>query len=182
MTKKLSQEFSRTESRFLGALSRLDEFLLHTQARIHSGFLSETTQVSNRENQGTNEDRSQNDPQPEVGVSLSQYSQNLGPKETSDKKNISLAAKTPKTRSEKPKYYVIRERYRKLVIVLYLCCCCKQLVFFNRISQRQKTRQSFSRKLEIVTFVFPFDSNNPVESRKMMRCTRKNIYTQTGAI
>ena len=33
VTKKLSQEFSRTESRILGALSKLDEFLLNPQVR-----------------------------------------------------------------------------------------------------------------------------------------------------
>ena len=33
VTKKLFQEFSRTESRFLGALSKLDEFLLNPQVR-----------------------------------------------------------------------------------------------------------------------------------------------------
>ena len=32
-TKKLSKEFSRTESRILGALSKLDEFLLNPQVR-----------------------------------------------------------------------------------------------------------------------------------------------------
>ena len=37
VTKKLSQEFSRTESRILGALSKLDEFLLNQQIRTHSG-------------------------------------------------------------------------------------------------------------------------------------------------
>ena len=34
--KKLSKEFSRTESRILGALSRLDEFFLNTQFRTCS--------------------------------------------------------------------------------------------------------------------------------------------------
>ena len=33
VTKRLSQEFSRTESRILGALSKLDEFLLNPQVR-----------------------------------------------------------------------------------------------------------------------------------------------------
>ena len=37
VTKKLFQEFSKTESRILGALSRLDEFLQNPQARAHSG-------------------------------------------------------------------------------------------------------------------------------------------------
>ena len=36
VTKKLSKEFSRTESRILGALSKLDEFLLNSQARTRS--------------------------------------------------------------------------------------------------------------------------------------------------
>ena len=36
VTKKLSKEFSRTESRILGALSKLDEFLLNSQVRTRS--------------------------------------------------------------------------------------------------------------------------------------------------
>ena len=84
--KKLSQEFSRTESRISGALSRLDNFLLNAQARVLSGPVPETSWNSNRENQVTNEDRSQNDPHFEVNVSLNQSSQGLGPDETSDRK------------------------------------------------------------------------------------------------
>ena len=41
-TKKLSQEFSRTESRILGALSKLDEFLLKPHIRTHSGTVPGT--------------------------------------------------------------------------------------------------------------------------------------------
>ena len=37
VTKKLSQEFGRTESRILGALSKLDEFLLNPQIEMRSG-------------------------------------------------------------------------------------------------------------------------------------------------
>ena len=40
VVKKLSREFSRTESRILGALSKLDEFLLNPQIRTHSGTIS----------------------------------------------------------------------------------------------------------------------------------------------
>ena len=36
VTKKLSKEFGRTESRILGALSKLDEFLLNPQVRTCS--------------------------------------------------------------------------------------------------------------------------------------------------
>ena len=39
--KKLSQEFSRTESRILGPLSKLDKFLLNPQIRTHSGTIPE---------------------------------------------------------------------------------------------------------------------------------------------
>ena len=85
VTKKLSQEFRETESRILGALSILDEFLLRPQAQFHPGPIPETFRNSSKENQGTNEDRSQNDPLPEVGVCLSQSSLELSPDETSDR-------------------------------------------------------------------------------------------------
>ena len=77
MTKKLSQEFSRTESRILGAMSKLDVFVLNPQARVQSGHVPETLRNSNRENRETNGDRSQNDPHPEMGVSLSQPLKNV---------------------------------------------------------------------------------------------------------
>ena len=64
VTKKLSQEFSRTESRTLRTSSQLDEFLRNPPALVHSGPVPETSRNSNRENPGTNEDRSQNDPHP----------------------------------------------------------------------------------------------------------------------
>ena len=72
VTRKLSQEFSRTESRILGTLSKLDEFLLNQQIRTHSGTVPGTFRNTNVENQGTNEDESQSDPHPEVGPSVCQ--------------------------------------------------------------------------------------------------------------
>ena len=72
VTKNLSQEFSRTESRILGALSKLDEFLLNQQIRTHSETVPGTFRNTNMENQGTNEDDSQSDPHPEVGPSVCQ--------------------------------------------------------------------------------------------------------------
>ena len=75
VSKKLSQEFSRTESRILGALSKLDEFLLNQQITAHSGTFRNT----NVDNQGTNEDDSQSDPHPEGGLFRSQTTQNSGP-------------------------------------------------------------------------------------------------------
>ena len=82
VTKKLSQEFSRTKSRILGALSKLDEFFLNSLARVRSSLIPATSQNSNGENKETNEDRSQNDPHPEVGVSLNQSLQKFGPDKT----------------------------------------------------------------------------------------------------
>ena len=76
VTKKLSQEFSRTESRILGPLSKLDEFLLNQQIRTHSGTVPGTSRNTNVENQGTNEDESQTDPHPEAGIFCGQTTQN----------------------------------------------------------------------------------------------------------
>ena len=56
VTKKLSQEFSRTESRILGALSKLDEFTLNPQIRTHSGTVPGKFRNTNVENQEPNED------------------------------------------------------------------------------------------------------------------------------
>ena len=46
-TEKLSQQFSRTESRILSALSKLDEFLLNHQIRTRSETVPETFQNTN---------------------------------------------------------------------------------------------------------------------------------------
>ena len=75
---KLSQEFSRTESRILGALSKLDEFLLNQQIRMHSGTVPERFRNTNVDNQGTKEDDSMSDPHPEAGLFRSQTTQNSG--------------------------------------------------------------------------------------------------------
>ena len=84
VTKKLSQEFSRTESRNLGALSKLDELLLNPQITTHSGTVPGTLRNTNVENQGTNEDDSQSDPHPEAGIFRGQTTQNFGPKDCRD--------------------------------------------------------------------------------------------------
>ena len=78
VSKKLSQEFSRTESRILGALSKLDEFLLNQRIRMHSGTVPEALRNTNVDNQGTNEDDSMSDPHPETGLFRSQTTQNFG--------------------------------------------------------------------------------------------------------
>ena len=71
-TKNLSQESSRTKSRILGTLSKLDELLLNPQIRTYSGTVSGTFQNKDVENQGTIDDDSQSDPHLETGLLRSQ--------------------------------------------------------------------------------------------------------------
>ena len=97
VTKKLSQEFSRTESRILGALSKIDEFLLNQQIRTHSGTVPGTFRNTNVENHGTNEDDSQNYPHPEAGTFLSPITQNSGPEVARDN-SWNLFNQSPKHR------------------------------------------------------------------------------------
>ena len=66
VTKKLSQEFSRTESRILGALSKLDEFLLNPQVRTCFVAVPGTSRNNNSENREPTGDRSLDNPCPEV--------------------------------------------------------------------------------------------------------------------
>ena len=71
VTRKLSQEFSRTENRILGALARLDEFLMNPLLHGHSGTTPETSRNMFSLNHGTNEDDSQSNPLPEAGLLIS---------------------------------------------------------------------------------------------------------------
>ena len=66
VTKKLSKDFSRTESRILGALSKLDEFLLNPQVRTCSVAVPGTSRNNNSENWEPTGDRCPNDHSPEV--------------------------------------------------------------------------------------------------------------------
>ena len=55
------------ESRILGALSKLDEFLLNPQVRTCSVAVQGTSRNANSENREIHGNRSSNDPYPEVG-------------------------------------------------------------------------------------------------------------------
>ena len=68
MTKKISQEFNRTEIRILDSLSQLDLLLLNPQVPVQSRTVAGTSGKSNGENEEPNEDRSQKDPHPEAEV------------------------------------------------------------------------------------------------------------------
>ena len=76
VTKKLSKEFSKTESRILGALSKFDEFLLNPQVRTCSMAVPGTSTNTSLENRETTGDRSSDDPYLEVGY-LSHHSGQL---------------------------------------------------------------------------------------------------------
>ena len=84
VSKKLSQESSRTESRILGTLTNLDEFVSNQQIHTHSETVPGTFRNTNVGNQGTNEDDSQSDPHPEAGIFRGQTTQNSGPKDCRD--------------------------------------------------------------------------------------------------
>ena len=78
VTKKLSQELRRTQNRILGALARLDDFLMNPLLQGHSGNTPETSRIAFNTNKGTNEDDSQSDPHPEAGIFGSQRIQKSG--------------------------------------------------------------------------------------------------------
>ena len=84
VTKRLSKEFSRTENRILGALARLDDFLMNPLIQDFSGNAPETSRNAFSISQETNEDKSQSDPHPEVGLFHSQITQNSGPEDYHD--------------------------------------------------------------------------------------------------
>ena len=70
VTKKLSKEFSRTDSRILGALSKLDEFLLNPQVRTCSVAVPGTSRNNDSEKREPTGDRSLGDPCPEAVFSV----------------------------------------------------------------------------------------------------------------
>ena len=81
VTMKLSKEFNKTESRILGALSKLDEFLLNPQVRTCSVTAHGTSRHSNLENRETHGDRSSNDPYPEGGIFLTSQDNSIVPRQ-----------------------------------------------------------------------------------------------------
>ena len=83
VTKKLSKEFSRTESRILDALSKLDEFLLNPQVRTCSVAVPGTSRNIDSENWESSGDRSLGDPCPGAMFSTS-HSGNLNDSELED--------------------------------------------------------------------------------------------------
>ena len=84
VTKRLSEEFSRTENRILGALAHRDDFLMNPLLQGHSETTPQSSRNALSTSQGANEDDSQNDPHPETGFFHSQMTQNSGPEDGHD--------------------------------------------------------------------------------------------------
>ena len=82
--KKLSEELIRTENFTLGALTRLDDFLMNPFIHSHSGTAPETSRNVCSISQGANEDDSQSKPHPEAGLFNNQTTQNSGPEDGHD--------------------------------------------------------------------------------------------------
>ena len=81
---KLSQEFTRTKNRILGALSRLDDLQMKPLFQGHSETAPETSQNAFVTNQRTKEDVSQSDRNPEASIFRNQTTQKSGPKDGHD--------------------------------------------------------------------------------------------------
>ena len=91
-----SQKFSRTENCLLGALSRLDDFLMNPFVQDHAGTAAETSQNTYSTNQRTNEDNCQSDPHPEANIFRNPMPQNSGTGDGHDN-----STKLPKTKTKK---------------------------------------------------------------------------------
>ena len=74
VTRKLSKEFSRTESRILGALSKLDEFLLNPQVQTCSVAVPGISRNNDSENREPTGDRYLGDQCPEAVFSAYHFS------------------------------------------------------------------------------------------------------------
>ena len=126
ITKKLSQEFNRIESRISDALSKLDEFLLNQQITTHSETVPGTFRNTNVENQGTNEDNSQSDPHPEAGIFCGQNAQNSDLEDCCDRFPVSIICKFDFGRQHCQKilctfFYPIDSQVEQIQNEIFLC-------------------------------------------------------------
>ena len=83
VTKKLSKEFS-TKNHLLGALARLDDFLMNPLLQGHSGTAPEASRNPLSTTQGMHKDESQSDPYLEAGIFRNQMTQNSCPEDGHD--------------------------------------------------------------------------------------------------
>ena len=91
VTKKLSKDFNKTESRILGALSKFDEILLNPQVWTCSVAVPGSSRNNNSENRETSGDRSSDHPYPKVGY-FSHHSGQLNSPETENNPHMVTGA------------------------------------------------------------------------------------------
>ena len=115
VTKKLSKEFSKTESRSLRASSKLDEVLLDPQDRSRSVAVQGTSRNAKSENRETHGDRSSDDLYPEVGY-FPHHSGPLNSAETETNSHM-VTVKSPHT-------YCFSH-------ILRLICCNLEIINFH---------------------------------------------------
>ena len=119
----MSQEFSGTETCILGALARLDDFLVNPLIQGHSGTAPETSRNALSTSQGTNEDDSQSDPHPEADIFHNQTTQNSGPEDGYD--SISFWLVNPPCPGEfivhdlKPEKFTNRQRVVLILLKMF---------------------------------------------------------------
>ena len=92
VTKKLSQEFSRTDNRSLGALSHLDDILMYPLLQSHCGTPLETSRNAYGTNCGRNEDDSQSEPLPDASLLQSQTTLNSGLEDGHDTMHLTFGS------------------------------------------------------------------------------------------
>ena len=108
VTKRLSNELSKRENHILGALARLDDFLVKMLLQGDSGATPKASRNPFITSQGTNEDDSQNDPHPQAGLFHSQITQTSGPEDDHDRD---------------------MSRLINFALGLRFCCCCGYTIF-----------------------------------------------------
>ena len=84
VTKKLFQKFNKKENCKLGALSRLDDFLMNLLVQCYSKITPETSRYAYGANQGTSENETQSEHHPEAGLLRSQTTDNFGTEDDHD--------------------------------------------------------------------------------------------------
>ena len=135
VTKKVSKEFSRTESRFLGALSKLDVFLLNPQVRTCSVAVPGTSRNNNSQNRETTGDRPSDDPCPEVGYSSHHSGRMNSPEAENYPHSIDL--------QESYKFCIILQiSCKKYVLERILEDSCKKCIFAQLRKEQIATRKS----------------------------------------
>ena len=150
VTKKLSKEFSRTENRILSALARLDDFLMNPLIQVHSGITPEMSRNAFSTKQGTNEDDSQSDPDPEAGIFGNQMTQNSGPEDDRDSLEYTYNTRPVERDKVRQPKIIQTKTYRKvdpnrvwivglfMPVLLVLC----QLVILRHILENMKAKSS----------------------------------------